>query len=424
MTKYFTWETENFTFDSRTLPVFINKIERPLMPPIETPIRTIGTRAGAYVEENRLGVLEITIDLTLMSENTAQHRKQIRELAQNLFFEREGKLIISDEPDRFYKAQISGKFDLDSFAAMGETSISFICGEPFAYNTTENNQLLTSNENLLLYDDIQTLDKWTNWYNNLSINTYTFPSGEAGMRVQMVDVEANPRMRIVSSPDNLAHLTEGETYTMSIIFSHSVKLEKMEMTGLNYYNDAGTETPLGWDTFPTAYNSQLPIENEEDGTKLYTHTFTALQTAGVRLSFGYGLGNAEIDNGTWMNIKQMKIEKGSTYTKENMTIFNDGSYKTYPRLRIVPIEDTTFIRVDNITTAKQIVLNGDFKAWQVYIVDTEKNIIYNDNTGERLMNTLDLSSDFFNLKANAQNILSFEPKEKLSARIYWTERYL
>jgi hypothetical protein len=157
----------------------------------------------------------------------------------------------------------------------------------------------------------------TNWYNNLSFEDVTMPTGRKGFKVRMVSIETNPRMRLVAIPNNVAWVEKGRTYTFSVIFNPSVRLTKAELIGLYYY--LGVETTF-WQNFSSVDISAMPIENYQDDTREYSVTFTAEATGGVRVSFGFGLGNPDIDNGTWVNIVDMILKE---VRSEKTILFSD-----------------------------------------------------------------------------------------------------
>jgi predicted phage tail component-like protein len=137
--KYFTFKSSTGTFNSKSFGILINKIERPLLPPISTQSLVVGKRAGAYLMASVLDPLIITVDITLMNSQTDQElREDIREIAGVLFTDNgKGELIFSDEPNLYYKAQLTADSDLENLASMGEGTLQFIMGEPYAFSTTE-----------------------------------------------------------------------------------------------------------------------------------------------------------------------------------------------------------------------------------------------------------------------------------------------
>lgn len=143
MTKYFLWSNDaGMAFDSRNYPtLFINKITRPLMPDISTTQIKAGKRAGSYLQKNSLESYEIVIDITFLSDNDEDLRKDLRGLAKALYSDRNGKLTLSDELDIYVNCKLTGNYDFDNYASMAEGSLTFILSDPFGYKTTESNTL-------------------------------------------------------------------------------------------------------------------------------------------------------------------------------------------------------------------------------------------------------------------------------------------
>jgi predicted phage tail component-like protein len=133
--KSFSFETSGGLFDSRDMNIFINKIERPLLPPITQQALTVGTKAGAYLLQSKMEPRTIRVTITLMSATTERNlREDFRYLAWLLYKDQgEGNLIFSDEPDVFYKATLTGESNFSTLAAMGEGTLEFIIADPFGY---------------------------------------------------------------------------------------------------------------------------------------------------------------------------------------------------------------------------------------------------------------------------------------------------
>lgn len=142
MTKWFTFTNERGTFDTRNFHIYINKIKRPLMPPLKTPTIEVGQMAGAWAQKSSFGTYEITIDLMLYSDTDALLRKDLRTMALSIFAFKAGKLTLSDEQDVYVNAVLTDKFDFDNFSAIGEGSLTFLIADPFAYKLTELNPLI------------------------------------------------------------------------------------------------------------------------------------------------------------------------------------------------------------------------------------------------------------------------------------------
>jgi hypothetical protein len=163
---------------------------------------------------------------------------------------------------------------------------------------------LDSFPNLMPYDN--EFDKFQAWYNNLEITSFTFPSGRVGIKARMNNFAYNPRMRIVASTSNITQLIKGKSYTFSVIFDPSVKLEKVELLSLYYYEGV---TPTFWQDFDSVDVNALESENLVDSTLKYEVTFVADATGGVRPSFGFGLGNPQMEDTVWVNIVEYSIKE-------------------------------------------------------------------------------------------------------------------
>lgn len=126
--------------------------------------------------------------------------------------------------------------------------------------------------------------------------------------------------------------------------------------------------------------------------------------------------------------KYATTEKNLLFSTTADTVFtNAGTAKTYPRIRVVPTATQTNIKFTNVTTGKAVLLNnnaaGQLNGWKITIVDNSINLVYDDTSKARTMDILDLSSDFFYLQPG-DNTLRMEPLTNMSARLYYTERFL
>lgn len=125
--------------------------------------------------------------------------------------------------------------------------------------------------------------------------------------------------------------------------------------------------------------------------------------------------------------KYATSEKSILFSTTGDSVFtNSGTGKVFPRIRVVPTGTQSFVKFTNVTTGKAVLLNntnGQLNAWKITIVDNNKNLVYDDTSGARQMDILDLSSDFFYLQPGA-NTLRMEPLTNMSARLLYTERFL
>jgi len=68
-----------------------------------------------------------------------------REIAKWLYSSNWGKLILWDEPDKYYLARIYNESNLDSFINLGEAILEFEC-QPFAYQIIDTDDDLSWEE--------------------------------------------------------------------------------------------------------------------------------------------------------------------------------------------------------------------------------------------------------------------------------------
>jgi predicted phage tail component-like protein len=136
-----------FTFNGATSQgVFhINAIRRQMIAPIESDVKAIRGKGGGIAQKSYLGVRQVEIDVTLMRLDNADLRTFIETIVVPwLYTDIEKNLIISDEPNRIYKAKLIGETDIEDMLGMGEVTLTFLCADPLKYRTIEQSILFTS----------------------------------------------------------------------------------------------------------------------------------------------------------------------------------------------------------------------------------------------------------------------------------------
>lgn len=114
---------------------YIQRVTRSILPPREISLLTVPARHGAYFTGARYGVRKIDIDIVVLAATPTDYMNTLRTLAQCLDIDEPSELVISDEPDKFYYAILSGDTDMvNDLMTLGRGSLSFICPDPFAYS--------------------------------------------------------------------------------------------------------------------------------------------------------------------------------------------------------------------------------------------------------------------------------------------------
>lgn len=118
-----------------TIPSFVkvNKVGFSILPPIENKLLQARGKKGSYFMNQDLGTREITVAITIISEEINGVMGDTRLLAEWLYHEKPVTLVVADEPDKSYMVLPSGDTKLDELANYGTGEITFVCTEPFAY---------------------------------------------------------------------------------------------------------------------------------------------------------------------------------------------------------------------------------------------------------------------------------------------------
>lgn len=113
--------------------VYFRSINRPLLPPMRSKTKIINGSSGAYdFGDNDFNPAKIEIRIAYVPTDYVEREQRKREIAAWLSSNTWQRLILGNEPDKYYLAKIYNQVDLDSFMASGEASVTFEC-QPFAY---------------------------------------------------------------------------------------------------------------------------------------------------------------------------------------------------------------------------------------------------------------------------------------------------
>lgn len=121
-------------------------------------------------------------------------------------------------------------------------------------------------------------------------------------------------------------------------------------------------------------------------------------------------------------------EKSVAFTEMEQTIVNEGSVETYPRFRIVPAEDSTWLKVTNVSLNKFIYYNASWLTGDALIIDHTNNRVYNEATEESLVKNITLDSEFFELQPG-ENVILIQNQNASGAgvasalTVNWRERF-
>jgi predicted phage tail component-like protein len=121
-------------------------------------------------------------------------------------------------------------------------------------------------------------------------------------------------------------------------------------------------------------------------------------------------------------------EKTQLITGTQMDFINTGTAAVYPKFRVIPTVQSTFIRITNTTTGKKLMYNATWAALDGLIIDTKTNRVYKEADSVNFIKYLTLDSEFFPLEIGS-NIIKVENQNADGTgvtgqlRAWWTERF-
>jgi predicted phage tail component-like protein len=115
--------------------IIVNKVHPSLIAPLTPKLVSVPSRAGAHYFGKEMGVREFRVDITIVGTSQSDLFTKARDIAQWLYNDEneESELIFDQEPDKSYFAFLSGDTNLESLVTIGQTTLQFICPDPYAY---------------------------------------------------------------------------------------------------------------------------------------------------------------------------------------------------------------------------------------------------------------------------------------------------
>lgn len=110
-------------------------VKRSILPPRENFSKNIPSMNGSYYTGYRYGEREITLSIGISTaENTVEALgRKVHLLASVLDVSSPSKLVISDEPYKYYYAVPNGTISLEKLHRTGTAEITFLCHDPLGY---------------------------------------------------------------------------------------------------------------------------------------------------------------------------------------------------------------------------------------------------------------------------------------------------
>lgn len=128
--------------DSSVFGLVCKSVKRPLLPARKiNRVEVLGASGTYDFDSDTYSNRPITIKIAYIGTDYSELRTRAREIAAWLsisvpnkaVFDNIPKLIINDEPDKYYIAKVTEEIDLDSLYESGTADIEFDC-QPFSYS--------------------------------------------------------------------------------------------------------------------------------------------------------------------------------------------------------------------------------------------------------------------------------------------------
>lgn len=130
--------------ESSVYNLICKSIKRPLLPAVKVRRIQLPNKSGVYdFDDNEYDLRLVTMRIMYIGNSYQELRTRARNIAAWLSVGTWSKLIINDEPDKYYLAKITEAVDLTSLWESGTADLTFDC-QPFAYAVAERALITTA----------------------------------------------------------------------------------------------------------------------------------------------------------------------------------------------------------------------------------------------------------------------------------------
>ncbi len=112
----------------------VRNVKRPLMSERENYTLSMPSLEGEVYSGHKYKPKTIEIDFALITKDNLTFFRFIEELGRALNVDQPTRLIIGDEPNKYYLAVIDGVTDIDKILSNGFGTLTFLCADPVAYS--------------------------------------------------------------------------------------------------------------------------------------------------------------------------------------------------------------------------------------------------------------------------------------------------
>lgn len=334
--------------------LIIQKLPPITKPLIRTQVEEIDGRDGDIV--TKLGFSAYTKEFTIGLYGNYDVNQIIA------YFNSEGTVTFSNEPDKFYNYQILEEIDFEKLIRFKTATVKMHC-QPFKYSTNET-PLITEGSNLMTFDDF-----------TLTKNGVTVTASDGGITVNGTATAATE----VYMPINTLSLEAGD-----YIFQAYADGTNPEACSLRViYNSPSTANSFGGKYVTLQNESVVSLTSTISTTTTYNYLYFYI-TAGTAMNFNLGLelinantshvsgeGNEIVLDRTGASQFTKLILKGDTYqpSYRGINLFNTQSIGSIYNTEVVSLTNnevvvkptTAYSSTDHYIEYNNIVVEGSTK---------------------------------------------------------------
>ncbi len=123
--------------ESKSFDIVAKSVKRPVLPALKKRYSETSNKHGIIDHGgNKYSPRELKMHIAYIGDSYIDLRNRTREIAAWLNTDEWAKLIINDEPDKYYLARIYSEINLDTEYRRGEADITFLC-QPFSYSLVD-----------------------------------------------------------------------------------------------------------------------------------------------------------------------------------------------------------------------------------------------------------------------------------------------
>lgn len=326
----------------------------------------------------------IEVEFIVVANTITSYEKAIRDLAGLLDYKTPARLILGNEPDKYYLAVVDGSTELDQIRSTGSGTITFLCHNPVAYSTTQ--KLFTANSKKVVTVD----NKGT--------------------------AEAYPLINVAFSQDtSFLQCTNYDGKTILVGNRPSV-----DQTTVTASSSIVLEDPCNSLTNWSTATNVLDNNREVSGTVAVNGAGTGFYCSNYGATTYNGWHGGAIRRNLSTALKEFMVDAKIEHNSLGV-VFANGNYivNLAPSLRVRSKRDTTSSLVTNIPKGTKVTISDIKEGWGKVTYNSKTGYVYmqyltpvattdTDVSAENRLGTIEV----YGFDSNGQKLFKFEVIDK------------